>query len=63
MIMDRTIQVLLVEDDPADVALTKKLFQEAKIALDLTVLNDGVEAMAYLRREVPYDDAVWPELA
>ena len=62
MIMDRTIQVLLVEDDPGDVALTKKLFQEAKIALDLTVLNDGVEAMAYLRREVPYSDAVWPDL-
>lgn len=62
MMMDRTIRVLLVEDDLADVALTKKLFQEAKIALDLTVLNDGVEAMAYLRRKMPYGDAVRPDL-
>lgn len=62
MMTDRTVRVLLVEDDLADVALTKRLFQEAKIVLDLTVLHNGVEAMAYLRREMPYGDAVRPDL-
>ncbi len=60
--MNRTIQLLLVEDDPADVTLTKRLLDEAKIALHLDVVNDGASAMAYLRREAPYADAVRPDL-
>jgi two-component system response regulator len=56
------IHVLLVEDDPGDVTLTKKLLEDVKIALHLDVVNDGVEAMAYLRREVPYADSIRPDL-
>jgi two-component system response regulator len=60
--IERTIHVLLVEDDPGDVMLTKKLFADVKPALCLDVVNDGVEAMAYLRREAPYTDSIRPDL-
>jgi two-component system response regulator len=56
------IHILLVEDDPGDVMLTKKILEDVKIALQLEVVNDGVEAMAYLRRETPYADAIRPDL-
>jgi len=60
--IERMIHVLLVEDDPGDVMLTKKLLEDVKIALRLDVVNDGVEAMTYLRREAPYADSVRPDL-
>jgi len=60
--IERIIHVLLVEDDPGDVMLTKKLLEDVKIALRLDVVNDGVEAMAYLRREAPYADSIRPDL-
>lgn len=60
--IERMIHVLLVEDDPGDVMLTKKLLEDVKITLRLDVVNDGVAAMAYLRREAPYADATRPDL-
>lgn len=60
--LNQGIQVLLVEDDPADVALTRAVLEDAKIALHLNVVNNGVEAMAYLRREGLYAGAVRPDL-
>ncbi|MDH3600511.1 MAG: response regulator [Candidatus Tectomicrobia bacterium] len=60
--IERMIHVLLVEDDPGDVMLTKKILEDVKIALRLDVVNDGVEAMAYLRREAPYAEATRPDL-
>ena len=59
---DRSIQVLLVEDDPGDVALTKKSLAEATFALHLDVVEDGVKALAFLRREPPYTEAKRPDL-
>jgi len=43
--------VLLVEDSPGDVRLTQEAFGDADPSIELHVANDGVEAMAYLRRE------------
>jgi CheY-like chemotaxis protein len=56
------IEVLLVEDDPGDVLMTREAFEEHKIGNRLNVVSDGVEALAYLRREEPYTDAVRPDL-
>jgi CheY-like chemotaxis protein len=46
-----SIDVLLVEDSPGDVRLTQEAFREANGAIHLHVATDGVEAMAFLRRE------------
>ena len=56
------IEVLLVEDDPGDVLMTREAFEEHKLRNRLTVVSDGAEALAYLRREGEYADAVRPDL-
>jgi CheY-like chemotaxis protein len=56
------IEVLLVEDDPGDVLMTKEAFAEHKVRNRLTVVSDGAAALAYLRREGEYADAVVPDL-
>jgi CheY-like chemotaxis protein len=57
------IEVLLVEDDPGDVQLTKEAFEEHKVRNRLHVVSDGVDALAYLRRDPSvYPDAVRPDL-
>jgi len=58
----RPIEILLVEDNPADVRLTQENFKESKILNNLHVVTDGVEAIAFLRREGNYVDAVRPDL-
>jgi CheY-like chemotaxis protein len=57
-----TIEVLLVEDSPSDARLTQEAFKEGKIRNNLTLVTDGAEAMAYLKREGKYADAVRPDL-
>jgi CheY-like chemotaxis protein len=56
------IEVLLIEDDPGDVVMTQEAFAEHKVRNRLTVVNDGVDALSYLRREAPFEDAVRPDL-
>jgi CheY-like chemotaxis protein len=60
--MKKTMQILLVEDDPGDVILTKKMFENIQATLQLHVVGDGVEAMAYLRCEAPYTESPRPDL-
>jgi len=57
------IEVLLVEDDPGDVLMTREAFEEHKIGNRLHVVADGVEAPAYLRQEAPFEDATRPDLS
>jgi CheY-like chemotaxis protein len=57
----RVINVLLVEDDPGDVLMTREAFEEY-LNNRLDVVSDGSEALAYLRREPPYADAPRPDL-
>ncbi len=63
---DRTkhspIEILLVEDNPGDVRLTQEAMKEGKVLNNLSVVNDGIEALAFLRREGPYADAPRPDL-
>jgi chemotaxis family two-component system response regulator Rcp1 len=58
----RPVEILLVEDNPGDVRLTQEAFKEGKILNRLSVVNDGVEALAFLRREGLYADAPRPDL-
>ena len=56
------IEILLVEDNPADVRLTTEMLKEEKSYNNLHVVSDGVEAMAFLRKEGKYAKAVRPDL-
>ena len=56
------VEILLVEDNPADVRLTKEALKEEKLHNNLSVVNDGVEAMAFLRKEGKYENAQRPDL-
>jgi CheY-like chemotaxis protein len=56
------IEVLLVEDDPGDVLMTKEAFEEHKLRNRLSVVSDGDEALSYLRQEGVHRDAPRPDL-
>jgi two-component system, chemotaxis family, response regulator Rcp1 len=56
------IEVLLVEDSPGDVRLTQEAFRGANRSIHLHVVSDGVEAMAFLRREGTYIDKPRPDI-
>jgi two-component system response regulator len=56
------IEVLLVEDSPGDVRLTREAFKDAKVHINLHVALDGSEAMAFLRREGKHAKAPRPDL-
>ena len=56
----RPVEVLLVEDNPGDVRLTLEAMKEGEVVNHLNVAQDGVEAMAYLRREGNYLNAIRP---
>src|SRR5580698_4145720 len=56
-----SIEVLLVEDSPGDVRLTKEAFREANGAIHLHVASDGMEAMAFLRQEGSHASAPRPD--
>ena len=56
------IEVLLVEDSPGDVRLTREAFKDAKVHINLHVAPDGAKAMAFLRREGEYTNAPRPDL-
>ena len=58
----RQIEVLLVEDDPGDVLMTREAFVSHKLTNQLHVVQDGADAMAFLRREGEYADAPRPDL-
>jgi len=58
----RPIEILLVEDNPGDVRLTIEALKEGKVHNRLSVAKDGVEALAFLRREETYANAARPDL-
>jgi CheY-like chemotaxis protein len=60
--VEREIQVLLVEDDPGDVLMTREAFEDYKVHNQLHVVNDGEQAMAFLRQEGEYADMPRPDL-
>ena len=58
----RTLQVLLVEDNPGDAELTRQALGSSRLKIELTVLEDGEKALNYLRRRPPYAAAALPDL-
>ncbi len=56
------VNILLIEDNPGDVRLTQEAFKEGNIEIKLDVVMDGVEAIKYLKKEIPYDQADTPDL-
>jgi CheY-like chemotaxis protein len=56
------VKLLMVEDNAADVMLTQELLSESKVMVSMEVVNDGAEALAYLRREPPFTNAILPDL-
>ena len=59
---NRPIEILLVEDNPGDIRLTKESFKEGKLSNRLSVVTDGGQALAYLRREGPFANALRPDI-
>ena len=57
-----TIEVLLVEDSPGDIRLTREAFRDANAAIHVNVATDGVDAMAFLRQEGDQADAPRPAI-
>jgi len=60
--LGKPIEILLVEDNPGDVRLTMELLRESKIHNRISVVNDGIGAMAYLRKEAEFREAPRPDL-
>lgn len=58
----RPIEILMVEDNPGDVRLTREALKGGKIWNELHVVTDGVAALDYLRRVPPYEGAPRPDL-
>lgn len=56
------VDILLVEDSPSDILITREAFAEFKILNTLHVVEDGVEAMAFLRQQGKYASAPHPDL-
>ena len=56
------VNILLVEDNPADVLLTKEAFKSSTIVDQLLVVEDGEKALAFLKKEGEYENAITPDL-
>ncbi|MFP4122920.1 response regulator [Coleofasciculus sp.] len=58
----KAIEILLVEDDPGDIDLIEEALEDVKLQINLNSVRDGVEALAYLRQEGKYNQAISPDL-
>ena len=61
-VADKPVEILLAEDNPGDVMLVKKALKQGKIANNLHVTTDGVDALNFLREEGEYEDTPRPDL-
>ncbi|MDB4952305.1 MAG: transcriptional regulator [Gemmatimonadetes bacterium] len=61
-VLPRPLEILLVEDNPGDVRLAREALNEGTVPHRLNVADNGVKALAYLRRQPPYQDARRPDL-
>ncbi|HEU4740558.1 MAG TPA: response regulator [Meiothermus sp.] len=62
MVATDLVEILLVEDNPGDVELTREAFEEARVRNRLHVVGDGVEALAFLRRQGHYAQTSRPDI-
>jgi len=57
-----SFRILIVDDDPVDVRLTMEALRESKVVANIESVHDGMEALAFLRREGEYSQAMRPDL-
>ena len=57
-----SVEILLIDDNPADSTLIKRILKQADVVNNLHLIEDGVEAMKFLRQQVPYENAPRPDL-
>src|SRR4051812_46019800 len=62
LIMEKSFEVLLVEDNPADVRLTQDIFQLLKTPTRINVVHDGAEAMDFLLKKDPFENVKRPDI-
>ncbi|MGB1207257.1 MAG: response regulator [Chitinophagales bacterium] len=62
MIINRPIEILLIEDNPSDVVLTKEAFEESGLECNIHVAKDGVEGLDFLYKREKYNDVVTPDI-
>jgi CheY-like chemotaxis protein len=58
----RTIEILLVDDNPGDIRLTQEALKDSKVLNNLHVVEDGLEALKYLRKKGEFKNEVTPDL-
>ncbi|MBC8505087.1 MAG: response regulator [Anaerolineales bacterium] len=61
-ILGRAVEILLVEDNPGDIRLTREALKEGKVSNNLYIAKDGVEGLEFLRREGEHANAIRPDL-
>ena len=61
-ILSRPVDILLVEDNPGDVRLTQEAFRDSRLTINLNVVMDGEDALNYLFRRPPYENATRPDM-
>jgi CheY-like chemotaxis protein len=61
-VIAKPVEILMIEDSPGDARLTTEALKEGRVLNSMTVVPDGVEAMAYLRRQRQYADVPRPDL-
>ena len=60
--MERAIDILMVEDNAADIRLTQEAFKEGRLPSTLHVVRNGIDALAFMRKQEPFADAPVPDL-
>lgn len=58
----KPIRILMAEDSPTDAELARQAFKNGKLLNELTIVQDGVEALLYLKKEGKYADAATPDV-
>src|SRR5690349_13942182 len=59
---DELVRILLVEDNPGDVRLTREVLKDSRLHHELHVVPDGEAAVSFLKRLAPYQDVIRPDL-
>jgi CheY-like chemotaxis protein len=62
MTIGRPIEILLIEDNPGDVDLIREMIENSKVRNIVNHVSDGIDALSYLHRQMPYPKAVRPDL-
>lgn len=61
-VLEKPVEILLIEDNPSDVRLVQEAFKEVKLCNRLSVIGDGEKGIAFLKKEGIYHDAPHPDL-